>query len=471
MIRRSTVVVEMLICATFAAAAPAADWNNAGANAQRNSQTPETGPDASSDLLWSGGRSSIIAWQPVIEGNRVFMVRQSGFPPGGEPNGSPVIALDLSTGVELWRADIPFNAGDWTTWVAGVRDGKVYASRSGNGASVAAKMYALDVVDGTVEWVSAANTRAGAYDGVVFAANGDLIVADFYEITRIRASDGATVYKVPRTCSVSGTCGAALFGDAIYLVDAVAGGHAIRRHDPDTGAFEYQGPVMTGFTIQNTPFVGPDGTIYVSRTQNNAATDYFYAFADSGAAITQQWFTPARWTTNSEFAVAADGSVFMLAPGDRVQRRAAATGALLAESAVLTFEFGAAPRMAVDERGWLYVSNGGFGQGRMYALNADLSTVFSINVTNINIGGPAVGDLGTLVVAGVGSDIRAYRTDRPCPGDLNGDQLVDLLDLSILLANFGSTSATPDQGDLNGDQTIDLTDLSLLLVVFGVTCA
>ena len=44
------------------------------------------GPDTAS-ILWSGGRPSIIAWQPVIEANRVFMVRQTGFPPGGEPNG------------------------------------------------------------------------------------------------------------------------------------------------------------------------------------------------------------------------------------------------------------------------------------------------------------------------------------------------------------------------------------------------
>ncbi len=469
MSRLKAVAAALLGTLSLGGYALAADWSNAGANAQRNCETTEAGPDSGADLLWSGGRSSIISWQPVIEGDRVFMVRQTGFPPGGEPNGSPVIAMNLYTGGELWRADVPYNSGDWTTWVAGARDGKVYASRSGNGASVAARMYALDAATGAVVWVSTGNTRAGAYDGVVFADNGDLIVADFYEITRIRATDGGTVYKVPRTASVSGTCGAALFGNAIYVVDAVVGGNAVRRHDLATGAFQYQSPVMTGFTIQNTPFVGPDGTVYVSRTQNNAATDFFYAFSDEGSLLTQKWSTAARWTTNSEFA-ATQGSVYMLAPGNIIQHRDAASGALLGASAALTFESSAAPRMALDKRGWLYVSNGGFSQGRMYALDEALNTVFSVGVTNINIGGPVIGNTGTLVVSGVGTDIRAYRTNRPCLGDLNADTVVDLLDLSILLSNFGSTNATPEEGDLNGDQTIDLTDLSMLLVVFGTPC-
>ncbi len=54
------------------------------------------------------------------------------------------------------------------------------------------------------------------------------------------------------------------------------------------------------------------------------------------------------------------------------------------------------------------------------------------------------------------------------PADLNGDGCVDLLDLSTLLANFGTFGgATAEQGDITGDGNIDLSDLSELLVVFG----
>ncbi len=60
----------------------------------------------------------------------------------------------------------------------------------------------------------------------------------------------------------------------------------------------------------------------------------------------------------------------------------------------------------------------------------------------------------------------------PCPGDLNHDGMIDLLDLSTLLANFGLTSgASADDGDLDGDGDVDLLDLSALLVTFGTSCA
>lgn len=58
----------------------------------------------------------------------------------------------------------------------------------------------------------------------------------------------------------------------------------------------------------------------------------------------------------------------------------------------------------------------------------------------------------------------------PCPGDVNGDRIVDLADLTILLANFGNNAAGPDDGDLDGNSSVDLTDLALLLGQFGSTC-
>ncbi|MBI5863043.1 MAG: hypothetical protein HZB38_00750 [Planctomycetes bacterium] len=59
----------------------------------------------------------------------------------------------------------------------------------------------------------------------------------------------------------------------------------------------------------------------------------------------------------------------------------------------------------------------------------------------------------------------------PCTGDLNGDRLVDLIDLSTLLGHFGIQSgATLAEGDVNGDGRIDLTDLTMLLGEFGTIC-
>lgn len=58
-----------------------------------------------------------------------------------------------------------------------------------------------------------------------------------------------------------------------------------------------------------------------------------------------------------------------------------------------------------------------------------------------------------------------------CPGDLNGDEVVDLADLTVILAGFGIPSgATYAQGDMDQDGDIDLEDLVLFLSRFGEPC-
>ncbi|MBL8862324.1 MAG: PQQ-binding-like beta-propeller repeat protein [Planctomycetes bacterium] len=390
----------------LAPAISAADWTNSGGNPGRNGLTPEVGPEAPTPL-WNGSRSSIIAWQPVIEGSRVFLVRQLAFPP--ESTGSPLVCQDLDTGAELWATHLPANAGDWTTWIAGVAHGRVYASRSGNGASVSAKLFCLDAASGAVLWQSVETQNGGAYDGVVFAPNGDPVVASFQRIWRFDHLTGATVWSTPRVGSVSGNCGGAIHGGALYVADAVVGGHAIKRFDLATGAFQYQGPTMAGFTIQTTPMVAPGGNIYLSRVQNNAAVDFFYAFQDSGTAITQAWSRAAGYSYASEFGVGPDGSVYMLTPASTIERLDPATGATLHTSPVLVADTWA-PRIGVDALGRVFLSNGGFSNGRLWSFDADLVQRWSVAVTNVNIGAPAIGRDGTLVVAGVGTNVRAYRT-------------------------------------------------------------
>jgi len=385
-------------------------WQNAGGTPGRNGRSDELGP-TTADLLWSGGRSSLIAWQPVTDGDRVFMVRQTQF--GSAPEGSPVVAMDLATGAELWAVHIPYETGDWTTWIAAAHSGLVFASRAGNGSSVSAKMYALHQEDGSVAWASTDDVDAGSYDGVVLAPNGDLLVGNFTSLMRIKASDGTTAWSVPRTCSVSSSCGPATYGEAVYVADATGGGHVIVRHALATGAVQYTSPVMSGFTLQNTPYVGPDGTVYLARTQNNAATDYHYAFEDTGATLVERWHVPAAWTTFSEFAVAPDGSPYMLAPGYELLRLDLATGASTATAGA--FPDCGAPHMATDGNGTFYLGNGGFSDGRLRIFGADLNPLWDTAVTNINIGGPAIGHGGALVVCGINTDVRVYRPEPSAP--------------------------------------------------------
>ena len=415
-------LLSTLTAIVLSLSASAADWTNSGGNAGRNCRSTEVGPNMPA-VIWSMSRPSIIAWQPVTEGNRVYMVRQTGFPPSGEPNGSPVVCQDLTTGVELWFAHVPFNTGDWTTWVAGVSNGRVYASRSGNGASVMAKLHCFDAATGAPLWMSVDPIDAGAYDGVVFAPNGDPIIGSFQKIWRIDHLTGATAWVTDRGASVSGNCGVAVHGDAVYAADAAPGGNVIKRFDLATGMFQYQTPVMPGFLTQQTPMVGPDGTVYLSRVQNNAAVDFFYAWTDTGTAFSPKWNVPAGYSAGAEFGVGPDGSVYHLAPGNEIHRLDPVTGMTLNTSGPIAADF-MTPRFAIDAQGRVYFTNGAFSNGVLISFDADLAVRWSVSVPNANIGGPVLGQNGTLVMAGIGTNVTAYRdstvTTAYCPGDGSG---------------------------------------------------
>lgn len=53
-------------------------------------------------------------------------------------------------------------------------------------------------------------------------------------------------------------------------------------------------------------------------------------------------------------------------------------------------------------------------------------------------------------------------------GDINGDGVVDLSDLGVLLSKYGMTvGATRADGDFDGDGDVDLSDLGVLLANYG----
>ena len=59
----------------------------------------------------------------------------------------------------------------------------------------------------------------------------------------------------------------------------------------------------------------------------------------------------------------------------------------------------------------------------------------------------------------------------PCPGDLNGDGVVDFDDLAEVLSNYGVTGTPGAQpGDTNNDGVVDFDDLAIVLSAFGTAC-
>ena len=449
-----------------------ASWPNFGGNAQRNGRSGGAGPTAP-DLLWSNSSDfSIISWHPVISDGRVYAIRQSGFP--GAAANDVLVALDLDTGAELWRTVVPYggnSATEWIAYVAGANDGRVFAARGGSGRQT--PVYAFDGATGALAWASTHLTLAGPQDGIVFTTEGDLIVGDEQRLARLRGSDGSTVWSINRQCSVSGNCGAAIGPDGVFIdvpsPDA-SFSQSIAKYDLATGAFRYRTPPMTGATVQNAPFLSLDGsTVYLARTQSNTATDFLYAFADTGSALELRWQRPILWTTSHEHGLAADGSIYTFLPNNEFVRLDPNTGDVLASAGALTpLDFSISPRTAVGTNGTVFVSNGWANnpalQGRIWAFNADLSSnLFTLTLDRPNSGGPSLGASGTLVVADrVG--LRAYRTaPPPCPGDLDGNGTVDASDLTALLAAWGGSGAP----DLDGSGSVDASDLTILLAAWG----
>lgn len=65
--------------------------------------------------------------------------------------------------------------------------------------------------------------------------------------------------------------------------------------------------------------------------------------------------------------------------------------------------------------------------------------------------------------------IDRVRLHPPCPGETNGDDLVNFADLNNCLANFGQSGINLP-GDVNSDGTVSFGDLNIILSAFGSAC-
>ncbi len=97
----------------------------------------------------------------------------------------------------------------------------------------------------------------------------------------------------------------------------------------------------------------------------------------------------------------------------------------------------------------------GLGQGDSLGASA------AFDGTNAFAGAPG------LQVAGF---VRMFSDEPPpCPGDANGDNRVDFVDLNVVLSDFASPEAGA-QSDLNRDGVTDFLDLNIVLSYYSSTC-
>ncbi len=403
-----------------------------GGNPSRNSLSQEHGPQADV-LIWGEGLTSVIAQQAVIEENIVAMARMHNL--NDVLHGTRIVGHDLGTGDTLWTAELPvdFPATDWRSRVSAIRDGQVYATRAGN--TNASYLYALNATTGAIVWQSEDLITETSTEGATFADDGDVITTGVNSVIRIDGVNGLTVWETDRTCPTSGGCDPVVSGNRVYLWEAGVAGPVITAFDLDSGArlFSSEG-IGGGFVQQVAPFVGPDGTVYAPRTQNNPITDFLVALQDTGSGFKEKWRVPLGYVPFASFGVGPDGSVYSYSRTYRVIRLEPSSGTIMDSSEVMVSDF-YQPRMAIGSKsGSVFVTNGGFSQGGLSVLNSNLSLSWSVSIPNVNVGGPAIGQGGALIVCGTGTDVRMYRT----PDPLSVDQVVDagLPDSPYLAQNY-----------------------------------
>ncbi len=446
------------------AAALADDWNTGvGGHAARNGLSGEVGPTAP-NVLWQGSIPAIVAQQAVIEGDLVVVSRISNF---NIPTGTFIVAHDLTTGEERWTRQLPYDfpGSSWRSRVTAVRDGLVYATRAGNTNSD--YLYALDPTDGETVWRSEDLINEHSTESPAFADNGDIITSDSGLLLRISRVDGSTVWSAPRTCPTSNGCDAAVFGDRVYIWEAGPFGPVVTAFDIDDGEELYSSDAVSAGIVQQIGLmVGPDGVVYAPRAQNNPSTDFFVALEDTGTELIEKWRVPMGWVPFASFAVGPDGSVYTYSRNREVIRLDPETGEVLDTSIPIPSD-GHGYRIAIDSTGKVYVTNGGFAQGALYAFNARLDLQWSEPLTGVNVGGPAMGENGTLIVCGTGTRVLAFRTVH---GDADDDGDVDLDDfaqfISCVTGPGGMATAPCEVFDFNWDGDVDWPDFAILQRAF-----
>ena len=411
MIKRAQILLALLALTGFASA----DWNTGvGGNAARYGYAPVVGP-SEPDILWQGSRPAIVSQQAACDGNLLVAGRIASFT---IPTGTWLVAHDLTTGDEVWATQLPYDfpGTSWRSRLSAIRDGQVYATRAGN--TNLDYLYALDPADGSIIWQSEDLIDEGSTESLAFAENGDLIAGNFHSLLRIDRTDGSTVWQSTRTCPTSGGAQASVYGDRAYVWEASPYGPVVTAFDLATGTELYSSDALSAGIIQQLGMMcGPDGTIYAPRSMNNATTDYLVALTDTGSSFVEMWRYPICYIPFASACVGPDGCVFTYSRNFTVVALDPATGTELAESMTITHGTTFSARIAVDLRGWVYLTNGGFDNGEFFVFEPDLSLAWSEPLTGVNLGGPVLADDGTLVVCGTGTDMRAYRASSASVGE------------------------------------------------------
>jgi len=385
-------------------------WNlSSGGNTYRNGLMAVFGP-TEPVLRWQGSLNAVFSQQSVSDGDYVIVSRTHNI--NDVLQGTKIVAHNLQTGDTVWTKILPvdFPSTDWRSRVSAVSDGVLYATRSGN--TNASYLYALDIHTGSIIWKSEELVDESSTEGVNFSSDGDIIAGNFTNVMRINKEDGTTQWKTDRYAPSSDGSQVAVYGNRCYTWEASYPGPMVTALDIETGQIVAHSPKFPGLVQQVYLFTGNNGVIYAPRQQNNPIVDTLYALVDKGEQLEAKWTYPIAYTPFATMGVLNDGSGSVLAfsrDGALVRLDPEDGSVMFTSNEKVVTSSANFPRTAIDFDNNIYITDGGYPTGKLYAFNENLNLNWSVDVPKVNLGGPNLTCDGTLIVNGTGTDLRAYQ--------------------------------------------------------------
>jgi len=403
-------------------------------------------------LLWTAGTDLLRSSEPAVsaDGSTVFAFGETTSGQG------KIYAFNTKTGNQIWSVTVKSYTA-YLSWSSPIYyDGYVYWAGGSNPFTI----YKINAVTGLVEW-------SQSYTGSIVNASptiggNKLYISTYggYSANSVHYAINITDGSVAWTATSGGSGQGAMPYDAgrnrVYQTILLNKKHTLQAYDANTGSIVWtadwsstNSSMQCGIAYVNNRIYFQDynfsgnGNLYVADAANNG--DLLWATA-----------TPA--SGDSCPAIALDGSVFAFGnyTGAGNTRGYDSTGSIL-----WTF---------TQAGGWTgtpawadgYVFAGDQTENYFYLLN-DKTGQIEMTLTG---SGPASFGLNTLYTIGTDGVLYAYRLSY-LPGDATGDDAVDVGDLGILAANYGSSNKNWNEGDFTGDGVVDVGDLGILAANYG----
>ncbi len=396
----------------FSSSAQQTNWNlSIGGNQQRNGLSENLGPNNNSPtLLWSGGEETDISSAPVIDGDKLIVSRRLLSNPDYE---SWIVCYNLYNGAELWKINLPTNAGDDSYGkVSAVKDGIVYATRAW-GFDAPAKLIAIDINTGNVLWQSNDNVTEYPTETINFNSEGDIIAGNFDKVLCIDKTNGTTKWEIERddAWAFDGTS-ICIYNDKGYYwrmetnTDEVTVGVCNILN----GEYLYASPVVSDGapqTQQNSLMLGADGTVYATRCQDDQSVDFIISFTDNGTELIENWRYPIGMVVYGNHGVGPDNSVYTFSRERKMIRINAETGELMNTTSI-TFgdeTLAVLPCIAIGLDGIIYMTINDFPNNEFFILSPELDIIYNETIDGVD--GIALGE-EALAVTASGTDIRVY---------------------------------------------------------------